>query len=683
MKTFQRIMAVVLALVMSLSVIGVAAFAAETTSIFDDRTTGSLTIVKLEKGEDAVAETPSTGVAIDTLPTGYTVMEGVEFTVYQIMTQAQFEAYLNNTDTTTELKPEDYYTQNADGSYTVEDYSGAAATGVAVTTNENGVAEFDTLKLGVYLVIETKYPAKVTSPMKPFLVSIPMTDPADVNEWLYDVTVYPKNDTSEGTVKLTKKNADGTGIQGVVFELKKGTTDDKGVTTYPATGTQYTTGAGGVLADLTLTPGKYSLAEVSAPNGYIVDQRPIYFEVTEDNTIVYDTENADVRTAGDKPILTLSASGAKTLNITLVNDKPDLDKVIVEDGKDTHEANTGAFEDISYKITADVPVNITDLKTFVVTDTSRELTYNMDSIALVCDGAAVDADAYAVTAIYDDDDDEHVIGYTITFVPSEMGAYAGKEIVVTYTADGEYDVNDGKIINNAELTYSNKIKVDSTADDGDGDKNHIEDKAVVYVYKATIVKYKDAVKEGNELENVEFQLKTSDGKYVVFTSLASMDRPGEYVYFRTNDNAVDSNDLLLTTLKTNSDGEIILHNLDPDATYYLVETKTIDGYNLLDKPVEIEITLDSTTTWTESSDFVQNADGSWTLVKREWSSVTYKNEDGSNATNNVVSQNVVNKKGFTLPQTGGIGTLMFIILGGVLIAGGVCLIAVPNKKRSV
>ena len=43
---------------------------------------------------------------------------------------------------------------------------------------------------------------------------------------------------------------------------------------------------------------------------------------------------------------------------------------------------------------------------------------------------------------------------------------------------------------------------------------------------------------------------------------------------------------------------------------------------------------------------------------------------------------IVNKKGFTLPATGGIGTLMFIIIGGVLMAGGICLI-VPNKKRAV
>ena len=50
---------------------------------------------------------------------------------------------------------------------------------------------------------------------------------------------------------------------------------------------------------------------------------------------------------------------------------------------------------------------------------------------------------------------------------------------------------------------------------------------------------------------------------------------------------------------------------------------------------------------------------------------------------NSISVEVINKKGFTLPQTGGLGTLMFILIGGVLMAGGIVLLTNTGKKRAV
>lgn len=63
-------------------------------------------------------------------------------------------------------------------------------------TNDAGVARFSNLPVGVYVVTETGKPDSIV-PTAPFLVYIPMTNPANRTEWNYDVNVYPKNATNE------------------------------------------------------------------------------------------------------------------------------------------------------------------------------------------------------------------------------------------------------------------------------------------------------------------------------------------------------------------------------------------------------------------------------------------------------------------------------------------------------
>ncbi len=87
--------------------------------------------------------------------------------------------------------------------------------------------------------------------------------------------------------------------------------------------------------------------------------------------------------------------------------------------------------------------------------------------------------------------------------------------------------------------------------------------------------------------------------------------------------------------------------LDGDTKYYLVETKAPDGYNLLTTPTEVEF---------KTTDATNNT-------------VTYAD----------VAQSVVNNVGVELPQTGGIGTTLFIVFG-TLIALAAAVIIVTNKR---
>ena len=79
--------------------------------------------------------------------------------------------------------------------------------GVAMTeTDATGHTSADQLEQGLYLVVETCVPEMVTSTCNPFFVSLPMTT-IDGSEWLYDVTVYPKNQTGNPDLEKTVREA--------------------------------------------------------------------------------------------------------------------------------------------------------------------------------------------------------------------------------------------------------------------------------------------------------------------------------------------------------------------------------------------------------------------------------------------------------------------------------------------
>ena len=592
MKTFQRILAIALALIMSLSVLGTVAFADET---IDKNATGSITIHKYEtetKGDNGDG-TDLGGNA----PTA-DGLEGVTFTIYQVMDADEVVAYYNGTNTDA-VDVSNYVTDGAIKSgYTAADTQ---------TTDENGVAKFEDLAVGMYVVIETAYPDKVTTPSEPFLVSIPMTNPSNETAWMYDVHVYPKNSTSEGNVTLIKKDDDGNALAGVTFTLEKqngaswvdAATGDVGLT-------PYTTGSNGKIEFTELAHGTYRLTEAKTAEGYILDGRPITFTVNTDNTI---TCNEDIAT------VTTSGSG-KALTIEIVNEKPTITKEVTTD---INEAGVGST--VAYKLTVEVPQNIAALATFKVTDAPTNIAVDKDSIVVICGSQTLVKDTDYTVA----DNTANTNGFVINFVPAEIGDYAGENLIITYNATVLASAaNTNTASNTATLTYSDKIGTDSTASTED-----VTASAEVHNFKIDITKRLDSA-AGDLAEGVEFKLYDANDNVVKATKTGDV-----YV--------VDASGP--ETLTTDADGKIVISGL-AEGTYYLKETKTVDGYNLLSGVIEIDLNT------TDVADYS-------------------------------FEQTIVNKKGFTLPETGGIGTLMFIIIGGVLVAGGICLITVPGKKRSV
>lgn len=97
---------------------------------------------------------------------------------------------------------------------------------------------------------------------------------------------------------------------------------------------------------------------------------------------------------------------------------------------------------------------------------------------------------------------------------------------------------------------------------------------------------------------------------------------------------------------TGRDGNVTINALSP-ATYYLVETKSPDGYKLLEKPVRISLTRHTV--------MVEDDTG---LI------------EGSSESVEVPTLTVKNKPGYQLPETGGNGTLLYTL-------GGMFLMVVP------
>ena len=79
--------------------------------------------------------------------------------------------------------------------------------GVTMTeTDATGHTSASNMEQGLYLVVETRVPENVTSTCNPFFVSLPMTT-IDGAAWNYDVTVCPKNQTGNPTLDKTVRES--------------------------------------------------------------------------------------------------------------------------------------------------------------------------------------------------------------------------------------------------------------------------------------------------------------------------------------------------------------------------------------------------------------------------------------------------------------------------------------------
>ena len=127
-----------------------------------------------------------------------------------------------------------------------------------------------------------------------------------------------------------------------------------------------------------------------------------------------------------------------------------------------------------------------------------------------------------------------------------------------------------------------------------------------------------------------------------------------------------------TTLTSGPDGKFVIADLDA-GTYYLRETKAPGGYNLLKN--DIIVTITATLDKKENSPALTELKLS---VKDDKTGAEATESNGSVDTG-IVATNVVNNSGAQLPETGGMGTTLFYVLGGILVL--VAIILLVTRKR--
>ena len=617
--------------------------------------TGSITIHKYEYNGKVKPNSTGEENDVDKLPEGATALKGATFSIYQVMDRAALRNYYDGTDGQTKVTVDTYLNDTMDAIKSDETYSTAVAT---ATTGDNGIAEFPKLPLGLYVVVETGTPDKVTSPVKPFLVSVPMTKASSLNEWLYDIHVYPKNGTTYGEVTIVKTGRVGNGtenkLSGVTFTLEKwNETDGKWnlVTASDKDGKEFnlTTDTNGEISVSGLSQGKYRFIEQSIKenNTYIIDQTPIEFEVTKEGKIKYkDKESAGV-------------------SIPVINESPDVEKNVIKDSSPKTEADYSVGDKVPYQITVTVPENITKLTTFTVSDTPNHLKYNEDA-TLTCNGAAVSADVYTIATVGEDVPEN---GFKITFKPADMAEYAGQKIIINYTATllSTADQTGAGNRNDVSLVYSNNIGVDGDGKPTEGNKKEIHDSTFVYTFKVKVNKIADDTQKG--LENVEFDLYKEDESGTVTGAAAKalgLDPTKKWIKVNK------------TSLKTDVNGYVEQGGL-ANGEYYLVETKTASGYNLLKAPVKVTLSIQAQTEWVNT--YIYDDNGNMLKHTVDKKKTTFSGGDEGGKLEYTIT--VVNRKGFDLPTTGGFGTLLFSGIGVLLVVAGVgVLLSLKKKNRA-
>lgn len=689
----KRLFAAVLSTALALSLCAMPAMATEggTTAgtpladgmpVWDTTKKGSITIHKFEYNPSSGAPSQQgTGAEGEGAPAGATPLDGVTFEIYQVQSQTWLESYYGGQVTASsqdfsKMDASDYYTKNSTtGAITVNSGATKVATVTTTTTEtDKGVAKKDGLALGLYLVVETKAPDKVTSPADPFLVSVPMTRIADndttnkLTDWIYDVHVYPKNSTTYGQVTIEKKGYTGGGtgvaLEGVQFKLQKQNGADwTDITANDSNGSTYnlTTDINGKITIAGLSQGEYRIFEdaysnTSANKGYILDAEYHTFTVQKDGKIQVDGN--------------VSANAT----IQVANHRPDMKKEVYNGTEWKQDAQYGVGDTVPYKITIEVPKNIDKLSTFTVTDTPTGLTDNVSSIEVKDDTTDLTKNTHYTVA-------DNGNGFTITFTPAEMAAYAGEKLVITYTATVSNDaVVGGKgNSNNAKLTYTNKINThDSPASPS---TNTIEDSAVMYSFGIKVVK--TAENGTTALPGVVFDLyreaKTGETPIVNAETLkkAGLDITKKWILVKSG-LTTNANGIIDTSDSNNATN--YTHGL-ANGDYYLVETKTVDGYNLLTKPVKVKLDVTATTTWQKTNVY----DASGNLVKHGTvtkTTFTHTSNNGDATKTELAVAKVVNRKGFTLPVTGGFGTLLFSGIGVLLVLAGVGVLFSLKKKSN-
>ena len=244
-------------------------------------------------------------------------------------------------------------------------------------------------------------------------------------------------------------------------------------------------------------------------------------------------------------------------------------------------------------------------------------------------------------------------GYTLNYTPHTFdlefddlrnvaGVTAGSKITVEFkaTLNASAKLGNQGNVNDARLEYSNNPYSEQK-----GTTNW--DSVIVFTYQVVVNKYANEVAEGNLKAGAAFKLEKLVGETWTLVKEFQADENTSTFTFKGLD----------------------------DGKYRLTETVTPSGFNTID-PIEFTVTADHKVTW--------EGEARTTILTSLNGAPTEAGliEFTPNVESGTLTTNVVNKSGSTLPETGGMGTTLFYVLGGVLVLAAVVLLVTKKRMRS-
>ena len=386
--------------------------------------------------------------------------------------------------------------------------------------------------------------------------------------------------------------------------------------------------------------------------------------------VVDTTENVAAGSAYNTALLQVVGD----INIKVKTDAPTVEKKVLEDDKYNQDGGYGQ----GYNDVADY--NMGDAVSFhligSVPDMSRYDTYKYIFHDTLSEGltapAAKNIKVYLSSdKIIDASDTDitskfqtSVSGQNITVSCDDLKKIDdisnNQYIIVEYTAT----LNQNAVVgldgnpNTVDLEYSNKPDQSGSGDTNNTGKTP-EDKVIVFTYELDTTKV-DGQDNTKKLEGAEFKLHNAAGKWAI------VNNDGKVTGWADTKEGG-------STLTSDANGLFKVIGLD-DGTYYLKETKAPTGYNLLSSEITVVITATTTNgqTWTDGQ-------ASSALTKLE---VTSDGTAGTGDTSTgIAGITIANNKGSTLPETGGMGTTIFYVLGTILVLGA-AIVMITRKRMS-
>ena len=398
--------------------------------------------------------------------------------------------------------------------------------------------------------------------------------------------------------------------------------------------------------------------------------------------LVVDTATGTVNTTNDIFAEYIVRLAGASVSVKSKSDVPTVVKKVKDFDGNTESAWNDAADynigdSIPFQITGTLPSNYDSYTSYYYkfTDTATNLTIDTTSVKVMAGTA--DITRCATVNLNDG-----VLTVEFENLKAANGANVTDKttnIVLTYnatlanTAVIGLDGNPNKV----DLTYSNNPN-----NGGEGSTSKTpEDEVVIFTYELDVTKV-DGANAATKLKDAQFILKAVDGKnadkYVKLnavgmvagwldTAPTAIENPGSVA-----DAAAQG------VLISGTDGLVKIIGLDA-GNYELTEVKAPTGYNKLDNPISLEIiaTQKNIDNYKETGGTATASDVLTALQIK----VGNKTADGNTSTG-IVSTDVANNSGATLPSTGGIGTTIFYVTGAVLALGaGILLITKRRMNR--